>query len=249
MSDDLDRLATTLSRCSVVDLSPVITSHMPGWKDHPDVLVIREARSHDRHGYYCQTLLMPEHTGSHVDAPAHVRPDMMHLTIDTYPADYLMRPGRKVSAAGLNLDAGEMLTLAQFRELCEQQDVVIRNDDVLLVEFGWDDQNGVSAGSSDPQWWGKNQPGFAEDLCAWIAETGVRAVGTDTAACDIAVRDSEILAAHGHATYFLPNNILIIEGLRNLALVPSSFHFIALPLRIEAASGSPLRAIAVIPAN
>jgi arylformamidase len=93
---------------------------------------------------------------------------------------------------------------------------------------------------------GKNEPGFAEDLCAWLADRRVRAVGTDTAACDVAVRDGKVLSAYGHRQYFLPNDILIIEGLRRLAEVPPEFHFIALPLRLHGGSGSPLRAIAVV---
>jgi kynurenine formamidase len=239
-------LAEALARCRVIDLSPVIRSHMPMWPPHPDMLIIADARTHEQHGYFCQTLLMPEHTGSHVDAPAHIHPHLMDRTIDTYPADHLIRPGKKVSAVSLDLEPGQLLTLGDFQRLSTEQGVTVHSDDVVLVEFGWDSRADDDGTADVRNWWGKNEPGFAEDLCAWLADRRVRAVGTDTAACDVAVRDGKILSAYGHRQYFLPNDILIIEGLRRLSEVPPEFHFIALPLRLDGGSGSPLRAIAVV---
>ena len=44
-----------------------------------------------------------------------------------------------------------------------------------------------------------------------------------------------------------PRRILIIEGLCNLAALPAVSYFLALPLRIDGGSGSPLRPVALIP--
>jgi len=44
-----------------------------------------------------------------------------------------------------------------------------------------------------------------------------------------------------------PNGIFIIEGLYNLAQVPTTFYFMAFPLKIKGGSGSPLRPIALFP--
>jgi arylformamidase len=248
MSSNLKQLANLIGQCQAVDLSPVIRSNMVGWPEHPQVSVISDARNHQQHGYFCQTLLMPEHSGSHVDAPAHVHPHLMDRTIDTYRPDKLLGPGKKVSAVALGLRPGDALTLADFQRLAAEQDVLPEAGDVVLVEFGWDTyaDSAEDYGVKDRNWWGGNEPGFAEDLCAWLAETGVRAVGTDTAACDAVVVNGQILSAPGHEKYFLPNDILIIEGLRGLDRLPGEFLFVALPLKLHQGSGSPLRAVALV---
>jgi len=245
ISASLDRL---LSRARFVDLSPQICSHMHRWPAHPDVNIIADARNHDQHGYYLQMLVMPEHSGSHVDAPAHVHRHLMDRTIDTYAVDRLLKPGKKVDARALDLQPGQTLSLAQYTRLAEEQGITITPGDIALVQFGWDiyltdpEHNPQGVGS----WWGGNAPGFTEELCAWFAEQKVTAVGTDTAGCDIAVVDGKILSAFGHDTYFLPRDILILEGLYGLDQLPGEFYFMALPLKIKNGSGSPLRAIAVV---
>src|SRR5205823_384064 len=110
-----------------------------------------------------------------------------------------------------------------------------------------DGATGPGGEPAGPAWWGANEPGFAEDLCAYLAERRVKAVGTDTAGCDIAAVGGRVLAGYGHGSYFLPRHILIIEGLCNLAALPAVSYFLALPLRIDGGSGSPLRPVALIP--
>jgi len=186
-----------------------------------------------------------------VDAPYHILPDRPDRTIDAYPADRLMGIACKVDASSLELGPGEVLDLATYRRLAGDQGVHPERGHIALVDFGWDHYADAAdhAPPAERGWWGMNNPGFAEDLCAWLAGRGVRAVGTDTFACDAAVVDGHIRSSYGHRKYFLPNDILIIEGLRSLAAVPGEFYFVALPLRIANGSGSPLRAIGLVAAE
>jgi len=251
MTSPMEMITGILERANFVDLSPVIESNMIGWSTHPSVNVIADARTHELHGYFTQVLLLPEHAGSHVDAPAHVHADLPERTIDKVPLTRLIGPGKKLDATALDLKPGELLTLASFARLSGEQGFEVKAGDIVLVEFGWDRYLEPSF-LTDPaarKWWGSNEPGFAEDLCRWLAETDVRAVGTDTAACDSAVVDGVVREEFGHATYFLPNDILILEGLTNLAALPAQFLFAALPLRILGGSGSPLRAVGIVPAT
>ena len=240
------KMERLLSGARFIDISPVLSTSMDGWQSHPEITIISDSRSHEKDGYYLQLLVMPEHVGSHVDAPAHVHESLMHRTIDTFPVDTLLRPGKKISAASLNLQPGEQLTLGAFTELAEGQGVDVRAGDIVLVEFGWDKhKDATEPPAAAENWWGGNAPGFAEDLCEWLASVGPTAVGTDTAACDIAVKDGKIRSSFGHDTYFLPKDILILEGLCNLNRLPGEFFFMALPLHIRNGSGSPIRAVAV----
>ena len=79
-------VASTLRGMRVVDLSPTLERGIPNWPLHPP-LVIDKARETERDGYYCQLLMIAEHTGTHVDSPVHFHPSLMHMSIDTFPAD------------------------------------------------------------------------------------------------------------------------------------------------------------------
>lgn len=242
-------LVDTLKQSKFFDLSPVIKSNMPNWNSHPTVTVVSESRTHEKDGYFCQLLVIPEHTGSHCDAPFHVNPQLPERTIDSFPINYLISSGKKVDASNLNLGPGEILELSVFLDLAKKQNVEIQRDDVLIVRFGWEKYLDESKYTKpeDWHWWAGNEPGFSEELCAWISRQGVRAVGTDTAACETAVVDNVTISDYGHKIYFLPNNILTIEGLSGLADLPSEFLFVALPLKIKGGSGSPLRVLGVVP--
>jgi kynurenine formamidase len=70
-------------------------------------------------------------------------------------------------------------------------------------------------------------------------------VGSDTATCDTEVVEGTITSAVAHTRFFLPNEILLFEGLIGLAPAPPRGLFLGLPLRIRGGSGSPIRAVLV----
>ena len=73
----------------------------------------------------------------------------------------------------------------------------------------------------------------------------MKAVGTDTFACEIGARDGVETPMYGHKQYWLPNHIFEIECLRNLDLLPPRCFF-RMPLN-KGRSGSPIRAMALVP--
>ena len=241
-------LSSLLASVDVVDLSAEIFSGMPLWSSHPGVSV-EVSRTFDRDGYFCQTVILPEHAGAHVDAPAHVHRDLREATVDRLPVDALLAPAWKIDVSGDDLQPGQGLTLARFREVAASAGVAVRAGDIMLFEFGWDRHwdGRAPAAPETARCWGGNEPGLEPALCDHLRALGVRAVGSDTAGCDIAAVDGDLLVQYGHETAFLPNGILILEGLHNLARCPSHFLFLALPLRIVGGSGSPLRPVALVP--
>ena len=87
--ESIQALAQLLSSMRVVDLSPTFYTNMPGWHSHPNVMIVEDARNFAQNGYFLQTIFLPEHSGCHVDAPAHVLPDKAEQTIDIFPANAL----------------------------------------------------------------------------------------------------------------------------------------------------------------
>lgn len=244
---DASDLARMMAQCEVIDLAPLLVPNMVKWPTHPDLAIIDDARSHKEHGYFLQTLIIPEHVGCHVDAPSHAHATLPHKTIDTFPADCITGPAKKVDVSDLDLEPGALLTLAQYRDAAIRAGVEVEKGDIALVQFGWDKNLPGGSAGRDRDWWGRNNPGMDEDLCRFFSERGVKAVGTDTVSADLGQKDNVIVADYGHRTYFLPRDILIIEGLLDLARAPASFYFVALPLKIRGGSGSPLRPVAIVP--
>ncbi|HWJ75147.1 MAG TPA: cyclase family protein [Kaistia sp.] len=239
-------LAHALARCEVIDLAPVLVPNMVRWPTHPDLEIIENARNFEEHGYFLQTLILPEHVGCHVDAPAHAHSHLAHKTIETFPAACLLGPAKKVDVSRLDLQPGDLLSLSDYLAASEADGVEIERGDIALVQFGWDRNLPGGSEGRPHDWWGRNNPGMAEDLCRFFSEKGVKAVGTDTVSADIGQKDNVTASDFGHRLYFLPRDILIIEGLLNMASAPAEFYFVALPLKISGGSGSPIRPVGLV---
>lgn len=243
MNRVLDSFLDLLKQFDVVDLSPVLENDIPRWPTHPP-LVIQPTVTHAHDGYYCQTIFMGEHTGAHVDAPAHQVPAMMDSTIDTYPADYLCGRAVVYDLAKLGAKPGERITAEQILGLEQDMSTKAGENDIVLLRYDWFKYWTLSDGW---KYYAKNEPGLSKDAVKLFADRKVRAVGSDTIACDTPVIDGEELESYAHHMYWLPNHILIIEELKNLDRLPEECYFIAIPLKIKNGSGSPIRPYALVP--
>ena len=236
--------AALFASARVVDLSPLIENGMPRWPTHPP-LVINPTVTHEHDGYYCQTLFAAEHTGAHVDAPAHIHPDMMEHTIDTLAPDALIGKASVFDLSNLNLEAGDLVDVGDLALLEKGHPEPLGAGDVALLNYGWLHR----FWRSDRRWrkYAENAPGLTQDAALWLAERNVRAVGADTIACDQPLREGvELQKSYGHEDYFLPRHIYILEALSNLHLLPPRCFFVGIPLKISGGSGSPLRPLALI---
>ena len=239
---DLELILKSLKSLKAVDASPLFETNMPGWSTHPTMSIVEDARNFRQNGYFAQTLVMSEHTGSHVDAPAHLIRTMPEATIDRYPVDVLVGLSKKYDLKRYKFKAGDQVSLKVIKETEKRAGFRLESDDIVILQYGWEKY--YQANSPDPakrEWWGKNMPGLSAAVCKYFAGAGIKAVGFDTAGCDECVIDGQLKHNFGHMKYFLPNGIFIIEGLRNLERVPTIGIFVALPLKIKGGSGSPIR--------
>lgn len=239
-------LADALRTATFYDVSPVIDERLPVFPGHPPIAVEADARTHARDGYFLQRLCLGEHVGSHVDAPAHAVAGLADRTIDRYPVDRFIAPYVKYDLTAFAPGPGELVSRATLQQVEGRDGLELQAGDVAIVQFGWDRHFRPESDDADERlWWIRNAPGLAEDACAYLAGRGVIGVGSDTATCDAAMVDGEITSAVGHDHIFLPNEILLFEGLIGLAAAPSRGVFLGLPLRIRGGSGSPIRAVLI----
>lgn len=230
-------LLAALDGLRVHDASPTIEPGMPMFCVYEGPRIER-LFGHAEAGAAANRIELSEHTGTHVDAPFHFDAD--GLTVERLPADaLLLRPYKKFDLSARQPAPGQQLGAADLEAAAERAGFALSPGDVAIVEMGWDRHLATDGGA----WWGRNQPGLDESACRYLVEAGVVAVGSDTAACDVAASDGEIGSAPGHSSWFLPRGVLIVEALRGLAEVAPTGLFVALPLKIAGGTGSPLRVL------
>ena len=241
--EKIETLKELLSGMDYVDLSPLLENDMPRWPTHPP-LVINPTVSHDHDGYYCQTVFMPEHIGAHVDSPAHIHANLMDRTIDTFAVHYLFAPAITYPLYRLGMYAGRQADAKEILMLETEISDKAGEGDIVLLNYGWQEN-----AKKDKSWkdFAYNAPGLNESAVKLFYERRIRAVGSDTMTCDQSVKDTVPDKSYGHEVYWLPNNILIMEGLINLSQLPTRSFFVALPLKIKNGSGSPIRCVAIVP--
>jgi arylformamidase len=238
---DLEQI---FARIEVIDLSAVLEEGAPIWPTHPP-LIIHRTVTHERHGYFTNSIFMPEHVGTHCDAPAHASPAMMKETIDRYPVDQMMGPACVIDVGPRNLEAGDMLTAGDILEW-ETEHGEIRSGDIVLINFGWFARHWRT--DEQAQFYVNNQPGLDESAVKLLYERGVKALGSDNTNVETPIKDGVALnPGFAHTRYFLPNKVPLIESLANLEQLPAHCYFIALPLKIKGGSGSPIRPVALVP--
>ena len=237
MKDDAAALVRQLRNHRWIDLSHALEEDIPAWPTHARFgRVLHESYDYGdpalHHG-----LTMSEHTGTHMDAPLHfIREGPAHYGTDEIPLNRLVCRAATMDVTGLG--AGDFLAMEHI-EAWEKEHGSIAPNDAVLVRYGWDER--WAAGPEGRRFL-EDWPGLSGDAAEYLVEKGVSLVGCDTLAVDAA--GSETNPAH-HA--LLGNEVYVVENLKNLDVLPPFALFLALPLKIKGGSGSPVRAVALVP--
>jgi kynurenine formamidase len=121
----------------------------------------------------------------------------------------------------------------------ESKNGPIEKDDMVLVRFGVDKLWGLrQKGAKFLESWG----GLSKAAAEYLVSRGAGIVGTDALAIDAS--DNAKFEAHN---VLLGNEVLVLENLTNLDVLPPITCVIALPLKFKGGSGSPVRAVALVP--
>lgn len=231
-------LETLLAPDRLVDLTQPLgpgTALWPGSRPFAATTVA----DYDTHGGYARELEVPEHAGTHFDAPAHFA--RHGPRVDAIPIGVLVRPAVKLDVRALvKGDATATIGAKAILEL-EARDGTIEPGTAVLVHTGWD------ASWQDPARYlgdpGPAFPGLTVDAAELLVERRIAGLGIDTLGVD-----------PGHSTDFavhyttLPAGIWHLEGLIELGRVPArGAWLVAAPLRLVDGSGAPARVFAILP--
>ena len=176
-----------------------------------------------------------------------------NLGIENFPADLmvnrvvLLDVARQMASGRPDpLAPGFEITGAHLEQTAKAQGVEVRKGDSVMIRTGW----GQYFAKDNAKYLGEQSPGPGQDGARWIIDKSVRLAGDDTATFEKrpAAYGKELFSVH--MMLLADSGIYIVENC-NLEALADAKAYVALliltPLRIKGATGSPLRAIALVP--
>jgi arylformamidase len=180
-------------------------------------------------GFASKVLMFSDHIGTHVDSPHHFVPTAG--TIESIPPEQLIGPAVCLDVSAKRPD--EAVTPEMLESAERAAGARVERGDILLFR-AWPGHH------TDEGF--LRCPGLNRAAAEWVAARGVKVLG-----CDLATPDDPRDMVRPVHLILLGQGILIIEHLVNLDQLPiPRFQFVGLPLRIKGATGSPIRAVAII---
>lgn len=221
-----------VNSAKIVDLSYTLEPDMPVWPTHARFgAIIYETYDNGAASLHRQ-ISLGEHSGTHLDAPKHFFKD--GASIEDVGVRSVM--GRGVMIDASFLEPCKEYTLEMLKKF-EEENGEIREGDVILLHFGWEEKYGIGKDSAE---FLKDWPGLGADAAQYLLDKKVASVGTDALALD--PFGSETYPCHG---ILLGNGVPIIENLTNLHKLPVFSYVIGLANKIKDGSASPIRVIAL----
>ncbi len=208
----------------ITDLSHTITPNMPAYPG-TEPPVFDEPTTIDTDGFLEKKITMFSHTGTHLDAPAHILKNTK--TLDQMDISQFIGAGCVIDVSAMGQQTITKKYLAAYQGKIEK-------NQFLLFYSGWS------------TFWGTDRyfheyPVLDDEAAVWLTEFELKGIGIDMISFDTI--GSQEFNIH---KILLGRGFLQIENLTNLdLLITQDFTFSCLPLKISAADGSPVRAIAI----
>lgn len=252
----------------IYDLAHSLEAGIPVHPSHPPFFMTLHQRFGDRvrtdgGSGANEVMIMSGHHSTHVDALGHMScRGELHAGVRVQDATDGSRGLRVHSAAdipiffnrGLLLDvqalrsrpleAAEAVTADDVQQALHMSGLTIEPGDAVLIRTGWSrhwNDPGVFSGSE------RGAPGPDEEAARLIADQGAVAIGADTMTCERFDPATGELPVHNLC--LVERGIYLLEMLNLEPLADAGvaeFMFVASPLKIAGATGSPVRPFALV---
>ncbi len=202
----------------ILDISPLVSERLPVWPGDTPYRRTVHASFENGDRTLISSVETTLHLGAHADAPGHTA--WGAGTIDQQPLGLYYGPCQvvKVSVSeGGRVGPGDLAVEIAAPRL------LLRTDSF-----------------PGPERFGTKFAGLSPGLAPWLAERGVVLVGLDTPSID--PFDDPRLESHLALAEY---RIATLEGLVLRDVAPGFYTLVALPLRLEGADASPVRAVLV----
>lgn len=208
----------------VTDLTHFIHSDMPVFPG-TEQPIFEKVNTMEKHGFREAKITMFSHTGTHIDAPAHMLsngPCLDNLDIEHFIGNATILDFTNEKMKSIDVDS-----LKPYEEK-------IKNVEFIIIKTGWS------------EYWGDKKyyedfPSLSEESAKWLSEFKLKGIGIDA----ISIDDINSTTFPVHKT-LMPKSIIIIENLTNLDSISEEYFILSImPLKNKNADGSPVRAISI----
>ena len=252
----------------IYQLAQILSTDIPQLADSPTItrsrrfVVARGPASRPGSGALSETIELPTHTGTHIDAFGHWYKDdcvfggrnkdevwsengLSDLGLERCPPlisrgvlfDVAAHKGVEMLESNVAIDGDDLAAAGKTAG------IKIQPGDIALIRTGWS------------KLWAKRdhryiveEPGLTADAARWLGDQGVVAIGADNWAID-ACPPSAPRNRFVHEVCLTEMGIYIIENLNLEELAADrirEFLFVAIPTRLQGGTGFPIEPVAVV---
>lgn len=208
-------------------------------------------------------ITMNSHASTHVDALSHaILRDRMyngypvheHVASEAITRNAITNVGAIIGRGVLldmarhrgvdHLEIGEVITPAHLDDCARACGVTLRRGDICLVRTGW-----YRIFRSDRERFDEGEPGLSYHCAEWFHERELVALGSDNCAVDVLPGEPGVRPYGLHPRIINQQGGYLIEYLDLEALAQHGVHeflFVAAPLLIAGAAGSPVNPVAIL---
>lgn len=229
---------------TVVDLTHTLSEKNPAYDVSSEPLFrAKTVATIEKNHYFAREICLPEHFGTHLDAPAHFARGKW--TLDQIPPERLIVP---------------LIVINVRDKVASNADYQVSSDDITQWEHAHGEIPSASVVIADTGWasrWNSEKeyrnadakgvmhfPGYSLGAAKLLVEDRrVYGLGIDTLSIDYG--PSPDFPVH---QYTLAHSLYHLENVANLDRVPvRGATIIAAPMKLEGGSGSPVRIFALVP--
>jgi len=210
----------------IIDLSQSINSDIKLYPGSPNVSFLKWSK-YSIDGYDSEAIFLSTHTGTHMDAPS-------HFIKGAEPIDI-------IDVNRFVMNNVHLLKIAKSsNQLITTEDIInsdtdIKENDSIVFSTGWEHNY-----NSDDYM--SSNPGLSPEAATYLANKKINAVAIDSPSIDSGIEQE--FPVH---QILLKNDVLIIENICNLTQIAKKIlKLIAIPLKLQGATGSPIKALAII---
>ena len=205
----------------IIDLTLTTYHGMRGVEISPNTSTMQE-------GYNTTLLHLYSHASTHADAPRHFLND--GKTLEAVDLQKCVGPALVIDVT--HRAPNDLITVADLG----QRAADVMPGSRVLLHTGW------SSHAELPDY-RTHFPRISRELAHWLVAKGVWLVGVEMPSVASIQDKVELTEVH---QILLGAEIVIVECLTNLHLLPAEVFLIALPLKIKGGDGSPVRAVALV---
>jgi kynurenine formamidase len=232
-------------RVKLLDLTYALDEHSPFWPEGSTESPFHATTSatYEHDAFFARNLQLPEHSGTHMDAPLHIDPQ--GISLDQIPVQDFLLEAVVVDVREAVRENPDYRLSAQDLKDWEKTFGPLPPGGAVLAHTGWGARWPSQERYMNPDAKGVlHFPGFSLEAAHYLLDYArPKAIGIDTASIDYGPSQRfEVHQVTMHA------GLYHLENLANLDKLPATGCVIlSLPMNLRGGSGAPTRILALLP--